>query len=173
MTVEYEQGQAELIALQRQLLQDSPTVQRLVRRQRFGYPLFFVLAGLLLGAINPSRRLTSWLGFGLAALAWSLFYPALVELFLRQNSRKLVSQGRAQGSWGHQTVTLSANSLTVRSLAGEKRHGWKSISRLEQNDHWLFLYTGPAQAYVVPRSAFVTAGEWQQFIALCQQYRQA
>lgn len=171
MTVEYQQGEAEILALQQRLLGRSPSVQRLIRRQRYGYSLVFVALGLILGALNPAQRMNVWLGALAFALIWVAFYPQLVVRTLKSSSRKLVQQAREQGLLGRQVLTLDQSGIQMRNDLTEATYPWRSVEEVAESEQHVFLHVGPSKAYAVPKAAFADAGAVDQFLRICAEHR--
>lgn len=171
MTIEYQQGELEILALQHRLLGRSPSVQKLIRKQRYGYSLVFVALGLVLGAFNQAQRLSVWLGALSFALIWVAFYPQLVLRTLRSSSRRLVQQAKEQGLLGRQVLTLEQNGIRMRNDLTEASFPWRGVEEVAESDQHIFLHVGPSKAYAVPKAAFADAEAVQQFLQTCAEHR--
>ncbi len=171
MTVEYQQGEAEILALQQRLLGRSPTVQKLIRKQRYGYSLVFLALGLVLGAFNQAQRVSVWLGSLAFALAWIVFYPQLVVRTLKSSSRSLVQQAKEQGLLGRQVLTLHQSGLQMRNDLSEVTYPWRSVEEVAESEQHVFLHVGPSKAYAVPKAAFADADAVDRFLQTCAEHR--
>lgn len=171
MTIEYLQGEAEILALQQRLLGRSPTVQKLIRKQRYGYSVVFIALGLVLGAFNQAQRVSIWLGALAFTLIWIAFYPQLLVRSLRSNSCKLISRAKEQGLLGRQVLTLSKKGVNMQSEISEALYPWPEVEEIAESEQHVFVHVGTSKAYAVPKSAFPDAAALDQFRQLCQQYR--
>lgn len=171
MVVEYQQGETEILALQQRLLGRSPSVQKLIRKQRYGYSLVFVALGLVLGAFNQAQRISVWLGALAFALIWVAFYPQLVVRTLKSNSRRLALQAKEQGLLGRQVLTLDQVGIQMRNNLTETTYPWRSVEEVAESDQHVFLHVGPSKAYAVPKTAFADTGAVERFLQTCAEHR--
>ena len=103
---------------------------------------------------------------------WPLFLgPVLFALFAmpyarwrtRQVSRRLLSEGTNAGFYGECELAIGADGLTESRPSGSTTRKWSSVERIASTSHYLFVYTSGIEAFVVPRRAFQTEPEFNEF----------
>src|SRR6185437_1409892 len=73
----------------------------------------------------------------------------------RRALRRLVDDERPEGgSLGAHRVTLTEKECIEVTAVGESRTSWAGVDRVEQDEQYIYIYTGPHAALVVPRRAF-------------------
>ncbi|MHB8866317.1 MAG: YcxB family protein [Pirellulaceae bacterium] len=103
---------------------------------------------------------------------WPLFLgPILLVLFVmpyvrwgtRQMSRRLLSEGTNAGFYGECDLAIDADGLTESRPSGSTTRRWSSVERIATTPRYLFVYTSGIEAFVVPRRAFHTEPEFNEF----------
>jgi hypothetical protein len=62
----------------------------------------------------------------------------------------------------------------VESTAvGESHTSWAGVDRIEQNPEYIFIYTSPAAAYVIPKRAFRDMQEAEGFYQFSRTRKEA
>jgi hypothetical protein len=64
---------------------------------------------------------------------------------------------------GHHLVTLTDTGVSDRTDRGENSTPWHEIEEIASTRKHIFLYDGPASAYVVPRRAFHDGNAAEEF----------
>jgi hypothetical protein len=80
--------------------------------------------------------------------------------------RKMLSEGDNSAILGHYSSTLSPEGLFFKMVSGEERLNWSAIKKISQNEDYIFLYIGAMNAVIVPKRAFATPQEQQNFLAI-------
>jgi hypothetical protein len=120
-----------------------------------------------------------WLRWGVGTwtilfTGYSLFmlfgYPSFCQWSVKHNTRKIYSEGQNKGALGNHIIALDAEGVTEISDVGESRIAWVGIEKVEENEEYVFLYTGSLQAHVIPKRAFLSGGEATEFFKLAQAY---
>src|SRR6476661_5085284 len=68
-----------------------------------------------------------------------------------------------RGQLGRHRIILSENGLTESTAVGESRTSWAGVDRVEQNPDYVFIYTAPAAAHLIPKRAFRNLQEAEAF----------
>jgi hypothetical protein len=60
-------------------------------------------------------------------------------------------------------LSLSDDGFSESTVVGEQRTSWAGVDRVEQNADYIFIYTSPVAAHIVPRRAFASAEDAERF----------
>jgi hypothetical protein len=104
-------------------------------------------------------------------LFWMWGYPSYYRWAIKRNHRKLYSGSENKGVLGNHFLAIGPEGVRERSAVGESTTAWIGIERIEDDEQYLFLYTGPLQAHLIPKRAFATSQEADAFFRLAQTYR--
>jgi hypothetical protein len=116
-------------------------------------------------------------GFGLRTLfplGYALFllfvFPIYYRWSVERTTRKLYAEGQNKGALGNHLVSLDSEGVLEISDVGESRTAWSGIEKVEENEAYIFLYTGSLQAHVIPKQAFLSGSEAAEFLQLARSY---
>jgi hypothetical protein len=166
MEIEYELTREDLFAFQWRAVFESPRG----RRMRGGVYLFWFLALLVFSivpAIGPDGFDLSRVSFTFLAVTFPIV--ALTQWFLERRLmrrailRLLADERPDRGQLGKHRLVMSEEGLVESTAVGESRSSWAGVNRIEQNLDYIFIYTSPAAAHVIPRRAFRTVREAEDF----------
>ena len=101
---------------------------------------------------------------GLLALAFALLFPVTVWFIYR---------GPQPGVLGSHTVTLSPEALRERTDVTESQVSWQGVQRIDVTSKHIFIFLQPAAACVIPRRAFPSVADAEQFIATARAFWEA
>ncbi len=171
MQISYETQLDDLVAFNDYHARHSPSIRRMLR--------YFVGAVCILTALSLVFVYRQDGGLhGISVLVTAvpvLIIVALTLLFfphaLRSIVRRQLSEGTNQSILGPRTLVVSDQALVEQSAAGELQTRWGSVERVVSNDRYLFIYLSSVSAHVVPRDAFVTPEQLDQFLAAVEQHR--
>ena len=166
MEIEYELTPDDLYAFQWRAVFLSPRGRR-VRRTVY---LLWVLAVLLFAivpAIGADGFVISRVSFNFIVIAIPivfLFQWCLERWLVRRAIRQLLEDEKpGRGQLGKHRIILSENGLTESTAVGESRTSWAGVDRVEQNPDYVFIYTAPAAAHLIPKRAFRNLQEAEAF----------
>jgi len=176
MEIEYELTPDDLYAFQWRAVFVSPRGRR-TRRTLY---LLWVLA-VLLFAIVPAIGAD---GFAISRVSFTFIAVALPSVFLfqwcldrwviRRTILQLLKEEKpGKGQLGKHRIVLSANGLAESTALGESRTSWAGVDRVEQDPHYIFIYTSPAAAHVVPKRAFKDLRAAEDFYHLSRAGKEA
>jgi hypothetical protein len=169
MDVEYELTRDDLYAFQWRGAFGSPRGRR---SRRTVYILWLV--ALLLFAIVPAIGADGFtlsrvnIGFVLVA------YPVVAlsqwwweRWLLRRTILRLLQDEKPdRGQLGVHRVALDQDGVLERTVVGESRTAWAGVHRVEQDDRYIYLYTSPSAAHVIPKRAFADVASAEAFYQL-------
>jgi hypothetical protein len=65
-------------------------------------------------------------------------------------------------------LTLGSDGITSESQFGRSELKWNAIQKVVRNRSYIFMYVVQHGAIVIPRRAFGTSDQWEQFWLMCQ-----
>jgi len=155
--VEYEITPEDLYAFQWRAAFQSPRARRVRRLAYWAWLLALVLFALVpaIGADGFTLSRVS-IGFMLVPLlVFFLLQWALERWLMRRAIRYLLRDERPErGVLGRHRIVLDEDGVRESTAVGESRTRWAGIDRVEQSAEYIYIYTSPAAAHVIPRRAF-------------------
>ena len=176
MEVEYELILDDLYAFQWRGVFVTPRGRRVRRTVN----LLWVLA-VLLFAIVPAIGAD---GFAISRVSFTFIVVAIPITFLfqwcldrwlvrRVILRLLKDEKPGKGQLGRHRIVVSQEGLIESTAVGESRTSWGGVDRIEQDPHYIFIYTSPAAAHVIPKRAFRDPEEADAFYQLSRAGKEA
>jgi YcxB-like protein len=169
VTLEYELTRDDLYAFQWRAAFQSPRGRRIRRWSYVGWLLAIVLFAIV-PAIGPGGLDLSQVSFTFILIAFPIV--ALCQWFFetrlmrRLINRLLDEEKPERGQLGGHRVTLTEDGILERTAVNEQRTSWAGVDRVEQNADYIFIYTSPAAAHMIPRRAFPNTREAEAFYQL-------
>ena len=176
MEVEYELTRDDLYAFQWRAVFESPRGRHARRLVYLGWLLAIVLYAFV-PAIGPHGITLSRVS--LTFIATSLIIVYLLQWILdhwlvRRTIRRLLEDERPdRGQLGRHRLMLGEEGLIESTAVGESRTSWAGVDRVEQSREYIYIYTSPAAAHVVPKRAFANPEQADAFYRLSETRRQA
>ncbi len=87
-------------------------------------------------------------------------HPAMTRLAARRRFR----DGTFDAYTRPQTVEVSADGVRFTGAAGESLTPWSSIVDIAVDRNTIYFFVTSLTAYIVPRSAFASADEFDEFL---------
>ena len=177
MEVEYELTGDDLYAFQWRAHYTSTRA----RRERLKVYVSVLIALLVFWAVPA---ILSGDGFDTSIVSLMVFVvPFLIMVFFgwiflkRQTRRailKLVQEEKPdRGQLGSHKISLTETELVETTHVGQSRTQWAGIDRVEQNDDYIFIYTTPHAAYIVPKRSFDSKHQAESFYQLARVSKEA
>ena len=141
------------------------------RRQKIGClavafcALMVLPCGILLTTDKPALEtaMDIW-----PLLVDPILFPILAIPYIRWRTRqmtnRLLSEGQNKEFYGECALEADDDALTETRPSGSTIRNWTSVERVVTTASHLFVYTSGIEAYVVPRRAFSTESEFNEFI---------
>jgi hypothetical protein len=171
MELEYELTRDDLYAFQWRAAFESPRGRRIRRWVYLGWLLAIVLFAIV-PAIGPDGFSISRVSFTFILVAYPIaclgqwFYETRM---MRRAILQLVNDEKPdRGQLGKHRMALTENEVLESTAVGESRTSWAGVDRVEQNTDYIFVYTSPAAAHMIPKRAFRDPQEAEAFYQLAQ-----
>jgi len=179
MSIEYEITLDDLVALTLYHSETAPGMRRnrVLLLGMGGVLLLFAVATTF--STDWKAALSSPMGFLLTilpiVLPIGLLYYTLSPGMRSRQAKFMVARtykdGKGHNVFGKHTLTVSPEGLVETIGATEYRTAWASVERIGVTPEYVFIYTSPIQASVVPRRAFADEAASQEFIRTIQEYQ--
>jgi hypothetical protein len=95
------------------------------------------------------------------------------RLMRRAILQLLKEEKPGRGQLGRHKVVLTESDVVESTAVGESRTSWAGVHRIEQNPRYIFIYTSPAGAHVIPKRAFRDTQEAERFYQLSKTSKEA
>ena len=146
------------------------------RRRQKSFSVCFFLAVLILAPAafsfkDPSDAvlMLSLPAIGIALVIRYIYRNHVKDFFLRRFVQRYSQDLR---SWlGRHNLTITPQSLTDKSHLVTSTWRWEAIEWIIRTDSHVFLMVKSGGAYIVPKTAFDDANEFEQFIEMVHKFR--
>jgi hypothetical protein len=172
---EYELTRDDLFQFQWRAAYKSPAARRMRRNSYAIIAGAFVVVTLL--SLTASWG-TRWFWFNLGW--WVILFGIItgaVRLFEGRIARRMINkliddEKPDKGRIGRHELVLDESGVKERTAVGEQLTRWAGIDRIEQDDSYIYIYTAPSAAHVIPKRAFPSASEASDFFAAATRWRE-
>jgi hypothetical protein len=176
MEVEYEITPEDLYAFQWRGVYRSP-IGRRMRLKVYVYLFLAFLLVSLLPAIGADGFTVSRVSFTFLAVTFPVV-ALLTWYFERRQTRRVIleilkKEKPDRGQLGRHKVSLNEAGLLEATAVGESRTSWAGVDRVEQDGEYIFIYTAPHAAHIIPKRAFAEAREAESFYQLALASKEA
>jgi YcxB-like protein len=177
LEVEYELTRDDIYAFRWRANYLAPTARR-ERLNLYVYLfLIFLLFFFMLPAITGDGFTFSLVHFALLSITFVLMV-FFASVFLKRQLRRAILQQvdeekPGRGQLGRHKISLTETQIVESTDVGESRTSWAGVDRVEQNGDYIFIYTTPHAAYVIPRRAFDSPGQADSFYRLASIKKEA
>ncbi len=166
MEVSYELTPDDLYAFQWRAAFESPLGRRTRRTVYLGWTLAVLLFAVV-PAIGADGFVVSRISFTFILVALSIVF--LGQWFLERRLmrrailRMLQDEKPGRGQLGAHRIVVSEDGVIESTAVGESRTSWAGVDRVEQNPDYIFIYTAPTAAHLIPKRAFKDTQEAERF----------
>jgi hypothetical protein len=176
MEVEYSLGLEDLLAFNLYHGTHSPTLRRQQVISRlallFGVAVGWLLMSEIAGKIvGPS----AWIIFGFAAalvgVVFFVSYPALLRHRMRRLVGRMYMEGQNRGLFTRRRLTITPETITDATEISVTTMKWVAVEKIAIDQRHVYFYTGSASALILPKAAFGTEAEFNEFVETAQRYQ--
>ena len=87
--------------------------------------------------------------------------------------QELKKEKLGQGQLGAHKISLNEAGLVERTAVNESHHSWSGVDRVEHDQKYIYIYTGPRAAHIIPKRAFNNLQEAESFYQLARLSKQS
>ena len=178
MIVEYEITQEDLSAFSFYHHFRSPCAMRQYRRSWLLPPFLWLLGFVGIWYLVDRERGTPFRTF-LALLPLFSFVPFYLLYFpwsYRRRVRKIIhgmmNEGHNRGLFTRHRVATSLDGIADATDVGHSSIAWRAVERVVRNDQYAFVYLNAFAAIIVPRRAFSTPEQFEEFIRVVNDHHE-
>jgi len=103
-----------------------------------------------------------------SGIAFCLLWPRLNRLRLRACMRRNLRTMYKGATTSNHRLTLTDDGVQETTPEGQMFSSWNGVREIARTDRHLFVFTGPANAHVIPLSAFSTPADADAFASEMQ-----
>jgi hypothetical protein len=147
MKITYKLSNNDIIALNISYLEQSPDMNRMLKRSTFVTPIFLILTGLGISHLyNIQLYLTITFAIGLGVL-YNIFYP-------KWRKSKIINSAvkNCQNVIGQNSLELLEEYIIVNQPDNETKVEWRSLLKVDETKGHLFIYLKEGNVFIVPLS---------------------
>ena len=124
-----------------------------------------ILATLVFAIVWPDWSSIERLIFAILLLLLFVFgYPQYYRWAIRRNASKTYAASRSKGVLGKHTIVIEPSGVTEKGSVSESKSAWSGVEKIEEDSQYVYIFTSPLQAHVIPKRAFRTREESQTFL---------
>lgn len=176
ISVSYEFTKDDLVEFNHYHARHSPTARRQYVRALFGVPSVWL--ALWLGLVYfAGKKDGAFLqaAFNLKPLIIFLpFYCILFPFFHRRTVRRaidgMIDEGTNRRLFGSKTISATDSSITESGAHSTSTTNWSAVERIVRLDDVTYIYIDALSAEIVPRRAFESDSEYDEFVLKLQDY---
>jgi hypothetical protein len=166
MEIEYEITADDLFAFQWRATNRSASGKR-AKRKAYLYLFITLLIISVMPAISGDGFDITRVNYFFLAVSYLLVILITSVLIRRATRRAILDENKKvlpnRGQLGHHRLILNETELIESTAVGETKTSWAGVDRVEQNAEYVFLYTQPTAAHVIPKRAFDSASDADNF----------
>lgn len=176
MEVEYELTPDDLYHYHWRASFHSPSAKRNKRKFYFYLLLTFIVLTLLPAIGSDGFEISQ------VSLWWLLPLPVLLLtvgwIVMRWQTRRAIlelvkEEKPGRGQLGAHKISLNEAELVEITAVNESHHSWAGVDRVEQDQKYIFIYTAPHAALIIPKRGFNNLQEAESFYQLAKTRKQA
>lgn len=176
MEVEYSLGLEDLLAFNQYRNAHSPTIRRQQLTHRLAVPLalavlWVLLSGMVGGIVGPSAWIMLGLFIGLVGAVFFFSYPARVRQRTRRLVERMYMEGQNRGLFARRRLTITPETITDATEISVTTMRWAAVEKIVIDERHAFFYVSAVGAFVLPKAAFATEAEFQEFVETAQGYQ--
>ena len=148
--IEYQLTEADLLAFNLYVLENSATQQRQLRRNRIRVPLVYALLSAFLHLLGSPVAAAI---FALVGLAWFILYPRRFRHIFKRHFLKAIRESDDKSLLAPTRLELHADGIWSSNAAGEAKIWYSAITQIERSSTATYLSTSKFNAIILPHGA--------------------
>jgi hypothetical protein len=170
MKIVFERTAEDLVRFSEYHWRNSPAMRRVYRLGFVGAPVSGAVSAFLLAKTSP---ILATIAFVSTAAMYAAAYVWYSSWWLRRSVRMLLAEGHNKGQLGQHEIEISADAVAERTAHDQSRHSWTVIERVAEDDSYIFIYTQPTAAHVIPKAAFESPEQAATFMDAAASFHRA
>lgn len=145
MKITYQLSNEDIIALNVSYLEQSPDMNRMLRRSTFVTPIFLILVGFGISYLfKKNLFITIPLAIGIGVLYY-FYYP-------KWRKSKIINSAvkNSQNVIGQNSLELKDEHIIIKQPDAETKVEWRSLLKVDETKRHLFIYIKEGSVFIVP-----------------------
>lgn len=164
MKIKYQITKDDYLEFNMYHLENSPSVKKELRVHKYIIPLLLIAAAAAFSLLTGMPLVITFPIFLIFAVLWSISYPKFYKQNAMKNVSRVLDHGVQSQGAPRYVLNLKEDGVYATSGAGQTFNKWSDIIKFEETDSHIFLYVTEKLAHVVPKRAFKTAEEKNEFL---------
>lgn len=170
MKIDFILTKEDYIAYNIHHIEHSPSMRKSLNIQRYGLAMIFLVFPFIIASLT-SIPLPVWLVvYGTVFIVWIKFYPKYFISSTKKRIVRLIEEGNSANLLGERSILLTEDGVEEISPQGESRTTWGSIEKIDETEDYIYIYTSPINAYLVPTRAFEGTAQKSEFLQLLRNH---
>ena len=172
MEVEYSLGLEDLLAFNQYHCTHSPAVRRQQFIPRVAVLIALAAVWVLSSAIvDPSAWIILGFFFGLVGAISYFSYPARARRRSRRLVERVYMEGHNRGLFTRRRLTITPETITDATEITVRTMKWVAVEKIAVDQRHAYFYVSAVSAFILPKAAFASEAEFQEFVETAQRYR--
>jgi hypothetical protein len=171
LEVTFKLNDDDILAEQWHFARSSPSLREQYWRTFVYWPLVVLGVLMMLEAFAEWSLLSCGLLFVAFFALWLHQWPRIYRAQLKRATNELLKEGRNALLDCPVRMEMDERGLRVTTEMSESRLAWDAVERVEETADHIFIYVTSMSSHVIPKWAFESRGEAEQFFvkaAECQ-----
>jgi len=151
MKIQFERTMQHLVDFQKFYWRHSAAAQRAYRWGFVGGPVSALLVAYLL---RDRSALVITIAVITALALYSAGYMWSVQCNFTAVVNKMLEEGHGRALLGSHEIEIGPGGVDERTEHNASHQSWSAIERVVEDDRYIFIYTQPVAAHVIPKTAF-------------------
>ncbi|MBN2434885.1 MAG: YcxB family protein [Spirochaetes bacterium] len=163
MQIEYEVTKDDIVHFNKYHLMHSKETKAMLSRSRLLHIIYVIIITIALSYSTDNWIMFSVFGFIIIVLYMLRFKKNVIKN-IEKNVGKAFDSDDNLVVLGKQILDIQEDGLFSKGQASEGKTFWNGLTKIIENDGYIFIYLGTTKAFVI-RKESVTKGEPDLFIA--------
>lgn len=171
MEIEYELTEDDYLKFNEFFVRQTKLGRRNIAIHRYFPPAAWVFIAVILVSnhlATPGVLVSS----ALVSVIWLLISDRLWTNNFRKRIRSLLRESLSRTALGMHRMVLSREGVEGTSETSDVQTKWEGVEKIAEHNSCFYFFTGPANAYIVPKRAFADEQAAQQFLETARHYRE-
>lgn len=170
MNISYELTKDDYIEFNLFHLKHSKTIRKTLFVQRYIVSVLFLIMPFITYRFSEIP-LTYWVSvFIIVYLLWVVYYPKYFRKSVKRRILRMIEEGKNESILGSKRLDVNSEGIVEKSRNNEVKTNWDSIESIEETEKYIFIYVSAVSAYIVPKRAFKTPADNENFINTVNSY---
>ncbi|MET3138306.1 hypothetical protein AAKU61_002673 [Undibacterium sp. GrIS 1.2] len=142
-------------------------------RSPWYYVLFVFWSYAWFASVTEAWTSSSWSCLSCSVIYFSIMFAIVFITFLVLGSAPQLFQFFSKvhrASLAPRTIIISDTGLIEETSNSRAEYNWSAVQRILQTRSLVALYISPLGAHLIPKKAFESPAQWQQFNAFVEQH---